>query len=1010
MLAFKDPTASYVAKRAAEAAAAGDLLRAIRLTEYLQRLAPNNGWIALELGILRLRNKDLRAGEPFELIARRDDFREAWTGLAAVRLMAGNPAGAAADLATALSRHAPSPEPDIRVCFERIAMEAGAPGWCGMDSTGTVIVSGVQGRRTRFCVLVDGALSTISPVWDPEACLYRFQLGAGWRAARSVAVVARGRPFIGSPLSVQRITRVEGFVACAQGGIEGWCWLPGDPDRVPIVTFGSQTDRRPPLRIAAENPLDMMERFPDFARPRRLSVSTSKLTSLPGLLRVVGPNGQALYGSPLAPGEEALSTAAAAAIVSKFFPAGAGVSSLSHARDVALPRMPSIPVGDALCLAPTRRRLAKDAVGVDVVIPVYRGLDTTLACIDSVHAAQELGERVVVVVDASPDEDLVRALEERAERGEIVLSVQTHNLGFPGAANIGLRRGEGRRDAVLLNSDTLVTPGWLARLRDAVRSAPDIGSATPLSNDATIFSYPRRDTANAFPGLDGARHMAELAAAANSNEVVDVPTAHGFCMYIRAQCLREVGVLREDVFAQGYGEENDWCMRARHLGWRHVAVLGAYVAHVGSQSFAATKTHLGERNIAVLNRLHPGYDALIARWQASNPLGAARQRLDLARWAEACGERETVVFVTHARGGGVKRRVQARVAEVERDGGNTLVLYPTKDADGGYAVTADDGEGSAHPNLRFSLPGEADAFDAFLRASRVRSIEVHHLVGHSSALMEAVHRLGQPYDVVVHDYAMICPRITLTNRDHRYCGEPSVEHCRVCVADYGSNLDEEVDPSDLIARSGRLLAGARTITAPSQDTARRIQRRFPVQVRVGEWEPPLLPRPTLAALPDARRKRRVCVIGAIGPEKGYEVLLDCARFVTARRLPLEFVLVGFSCSDKRLLAHDCFTITGRFEEAEAVALIRAQQADLALLPSQCPETYSYVLSQAWAAGLDVVAFDIGAPAERIRATGWGKVVPLNMTVDLLVPYLLRYDLPGVRLPSARADREALVAI
>ena len=94
--------------------------------------------------------------------------------------------------------------------------------------------------------------------------------------------------------------------------------------------------------------------------------------------------------------------------------------------------------------------------------------------------------------------------------------------------------------------------------------------------------------------------------------VVDIPTAVGFCMYIRRDCLDQVGLLREDLFAQGYGEENDFCLRARHLGWRHVAAPGVFVAHVGGQSFGAARGHLVARNMAVLNRLHPGYDALIA--------------------------------------------------------------------------------------------------------------------------------------------------------------------------------------------------------------------------------------------------------------------------------------------------------------------------------------------------------------------------------------------------------------
>ena len=64
-----------------------------------------------------------------------------------------------------------------------------------------------------------------------------------------------------------------------------------------------------------------------------------------------------------------------------------------------------------------------------------------------------------------------------------------------------------------------------------------------------------------------------------------------------ATACRQVGLLREDLFAQGYGEENDFCIRARHLGWRHVAVPGVFVAHAGAGSFGSAKAQLLARNL-----------------------------------------------------------------------------------------------------------------------------------------------------------------------------------------------------------------------------------------------------------------------------------------------------------------------------------------------------------------------------------------------------------------------------
>jgi glycosyltransferase involved in cell wall biosynthesis len=133
------------------------------------------------------------------------------------------------------------------------------------------------------------------------------------------------------------------------------------------------------------------------------------------------------------------------------------------------------------------------------------------------------------------------------------------------------------------------------------------------------------------------------------------------------------------------------------------------------------------------------------------------------------------------------------------------------------------------------------------------------------------------------------------------------------------------------------------------------------------------------------------VVGAIGIEKGYDMLLACARDAAKRNLDLRFHLVGHSCDDRRLLATGRVLITGRYEERDVAGLIEQQQAQLAWLPSLWPETWSYTLTQVWRAGLNVLAFDIGAPAERIRCTGRGWIVPLGLTPERLNDRMLKLD-------------------
>ena len=626
---------------------------------------------------------------------------------------------------------------------------------------------------------------------------------------------------------------------------------------------------------------------------------------------------------------------------------------------------------------------------VDVVIPVYGGLELTLACLDSVLSDLPRWARVIVVNDASPDPSVARELGRLAARHRITLLNEVVNRGFPGTANIGMRQ-DATHDVVLLNSDTLPPPGWLTALREAAYSVSDIGTATPFSNDATILSYPSTEHANAMPDLRETIHIDALSQRANAGCLVDIPTAVAFCTYIKRDCLNATGLLREDLFAQGYGEENDFCLRARHLGWRHVAVPSIFVAHVGGHSFGSRRHHLMERNQRTLNQLHPGYDALIQDFQSADPLAEPRRRVDMERWKTFRTHEKAVLLITHARGGGVQRHVAARAAALRAEGFRPIVLWPMRSRQGeGQDCVLGNGPEGGTPNLRFTIPAELDLLTKVLKADHPIRAEVHHMIGHDHQLMDLFRRLGISYEIVVHDYSWLCPRINLVGAERRYCGEPDLAGCEACVADAGTTNDENTLPGTLRERSAAEMSRASKVIVPSADVAGRIRRHFPlVEPTIKEWEddsvlPP--PNPSPLAVDGIHR---VCVLGAISVEKGYDILLACARDVVKRKLNLRFHLVGHSYDDARLLATGGIEITDEYEEHAVSNLIRQQQAQLAWLTSIWPETWCYTLTQAWRAGLNVLAFDIGTPADRIRRIGRGWGVPLGLSPERLNDHML----------------------
>jgi GT2 family glycosyltransferase len=976
--------------------AAGNLAAAEEWFERALRIAPGNPTVLLALAGALLARGHPGSLDLYQTVASDGDVREAWLGLAVANLRQGNAHGAAMALGNCLSRHA-NASADVSAIGDAVAKAVGAAGWCALDGAGNMTVSlhaGGGARGSVTAVIDNKPLSLRGGSGDTPLAV---RLPRNWESARTIEVKATEGALLGSPILVSRIVRVEGFADSTDGDLHGWAWCPNDPERDPILSIVPLGGGAAITVEADDDTIEVGSTRP-FARPRGFHVPEARLRGVAGPVRVVGRDGRDLTGSPLDHSAERLSAERAATMIARLFPAP-GHEAASTADVIPLPAIPAHIIGGPPRGGATRRR-------VDVIVPVYGGLELTLACLATALTDLPGWARVIVVDDASPDPMVQDRLGDLARRGKIVLLPQAANRGFPGSVNIGMRH-DAKRDVVLLNSDTLVPPQWLHRLREAAYSAAGIGSVTPLSNDATILSYPAVDLPNPIPDMAETIRLDGLAQRANPGVIVDLPTAVGFCMYIKRDCLNETGLFREDVFGQGYGEENDFCIRARHLGWRHVAAPGIFVTHVGGHSFGAAKQYLVRRNMRVINRLHPGYDALVQDFQRNDPLSVPRTRLDSERWKLLRDRRRTVLLVTHGRGGGVQRRVNERAESLRAEGLRPIVLWPVgrRDGNGRDCVLGDGPEGGT-PNLRFAIPEELDELALLLKQDRPIRAEVHHLIGHDHALLDLFRRLKIPYEVVIHDYSWFCPRINLVGVERRYCGEPDVAQCEACIADIGATNDEDIGPRALRQRSSDELAAAARVIVPSQDVATRMHRHFPqVTTRIEGWEddaalPPAAPAPVMLG------EMRVCVIGAIGLEKGYDVLLACARDAAERRLPLTFRLVGYSSDDRRLLETGRVHITGRYEEHAAVTLIREQRARLAWLTSLWPETWCYTLTQAWQAGLNVAAFDIGTPAERIRRTGRGWLFPLGLPPAAVNSQLLRLGEQPAPQPGGKTPARA----
>ena len=267
---------------------------------------------------------------------------------------------------------------------------------------------------------------------------------------------------------------------------------------------------------------------------------------------------------------------------------------------------------------------------VSVIVPVHGAPAHTLLCLYRLLSAKsDVPHRILVIDDGAPDARLAAELAALHARGLIELIVNQTNLGFSAAVNRGIAAC-GSEDVVLLNSDTEVFDHWLDRLHQTARSAKDIGTVTPMSNSATVLSYPIRlrdnpaDLELDWRALDGLFRC-------KSHDPVNLPSAVGFCMYISRTCLDQTGALDATAFPQGYGEENDFCLRAAAAGWRHVAATNTFVAHHGAASFGERRSQLIGAGLRVIDSRYPAYRRQVDTFIRVDPLAKLRCDIDCLR-------------------------------------------------------------------------------------------------------------------------------------------------------------------------------------------------------------------------------------------------------------------------------------------------------------------------------------------------------------------------------------------
>lgn len=591
---------------------------------------------------------------------------------------------------------------------------------------------------------------------------------------------------------------------------------------------------------------------------------------------------------------------------------------------------------------------------IDVIVPVYDGFEETRRCIQSaLNSCNATKFNLLVIEDCSPNAEIKQYLQQLSDDGKIELHVNKINKGFVGTVNLGMSL-HADRDVILLNSDTEVANNWLDRMLAHAEKDERIATITPFSNNAEICSFPRYCQPNALFSGKTITEVDSVFASLPACQI-DVPTGVGFCMYIRRAALDDLGLFDEKAFGRGYGEENDFCMRASAAGWRNVTCSNVFVFHDGGVSFSSEKAERVQNAMTILDKKYPSYHRLVHEHLKKDPERPFRVMVQLELMRQS--GKPKYLFVTHSLGGGVVKHLH-ELADHVADSVECLFLRSSEPD----FVEVGCHYGDYHWSLFFNLNDEYNALLDMLRSIGVERIHLHHVMNISDDVLDLVDDLAIPVDVTLHDYYFVSANPTLTDCQGVFAEDPATRDA-LCAESYP--LPHRMNLAEWRAKFSDILSRADRIFSPSQRCREVYLEYFPqLKIEVAyhpEWEQshpyahPFTPAIT------AQEQLRVLVIGAMSREKGADVLERTATYRDALNR-LQYHLIGYAYKPlaPEVVQH------GAYDDEKLDELIKTLKPHLIWFPAQWHETYCYTLSAALRSGLPILATDLGSFSERLE--------------------------------------------
>ena len=621
---------------------------------------------------------------------------------------------------------------------------------------------------------------------------------------------------------------------------------------------------------------------------------------------------------------------------------------------------------------------------VTVLIPVFNSHLDVRNCLDSVFRHTCGNFRVLVVDDASTEPEIPKLLGQYACYKNFQVHKNDSNLGFVKSVNAGFNCITDGSDILFLNSGTIVTPRWLKKLRWAAYSNENIATVTPFSNVSGAFSVPESGVNSELPLELNPRLMAKIVEDQCHHLYPDTRTGNGFSLYIKAQAHKEIGPFDVENFCRGYGEENDFFIRASQRGWRHIIDDSTFIYHKGRASFGDEKNEFRQIAKRTFDRKHPGYQGKVKKFLSLPELAGNRARIKSAMSNRSCIIRayeKNILFVIHSGDDGASK---ANFDLLHAISPNYRCFLLESTAKIVTLSLVNNDSVCVLMKWRLSEKWSAKNFHSselktiyfnVLSSLHLDLVHIRHLFKHSFDLPRVCISLNIPYIISLHDFYFSCPSVNLLDDRLQFCGgicSKGVAQCHVPTPLLSDLPNLRKFLPKWREQCKEILAQSEALIVMSENTKDIYTKSYPFLTQHpihlvphgrNIWESP-----TFGAPKPPSNKIRILFPGNLAPHRGSHIIQSLLELDRDKRI--EAFFAGKVPRDLAGLGRQL----GKYRREEFNRIVKKCRPHFIALFSICAETFSNVISEAWLARRPVLVGNLGAQKERVEKSGGGWVL------------------------------------